>query len=623
MVALNAKHADAHYFLGNVRGEQGDDEAAMRCYRAALDVRPGYLQAARNLGALLHRAGRLADAVACYRAVLQHSAGSADIYLNLGNALSDTAAYQEAVACYREALRLDPKLSRLHVSIGDLYEEMGDPDSALAEYQLAFAQAPDSLAACRSLGAAFAEQGRPEEAVASYTSGPLAGQPGLKVRAATVLPAILRDADDIPRWRARYAAEIGRLCEMGIALSDPAEEVGSSYFFLSYHGLSNRELNLQLADFYGRACPALLWTAPHCARARKPGRTRVGFISRFLQRHSIGKLARDEFEATIVLVQPLRDDETARAIRAAADRVAVLPLELDAARRRIAELELDVLFYEDIGMDAFTYFLAFARLAPVQCVSFGHPDTTGIANLDYWVSNDLFEPADAQQHYSERLFLLHDLGTLAYYYRPRLVAPAKRREDFGLPDDATLYLCPQSLFKFHPEFDAMLAGILRGDPRGRLVLIEGPAKNWGRILATRFAKSFSDVAGRVIFLPQQSMDDFTRLIGACDVMLDTPHFNGMTTSLEAFALGVPVVTLPKALQRGRHTTGMYRKMQWTENVARDADDYVRIAVALGTDSDRRQRARKEILERSATLFEDKRAVHEFERFFREALSLRR
>ena len=127
----------------------------------------------------------------------------------------------------------------------------------------------------------------------------------------------------------------------------------------------------------------------------------------------------------------------------------------------------------------------------------------------------------------------------------------------------------------------------------------------------------------MIFLPTQSMADFTRLIAACDVMLDTPHFNGMTTSLEALALGMPVVTLPSGLQRGRHTAGMYRKMQWMELMARDAADYVRIALGLGKERDRREFARREILARSDVLFEDRRAVQEFERFFREAIHLRR
>ncbi|HEY3076857.1 MAG TPA: tetratricopeptide repeat protein [Burkholderiales bacterium] len=624
VIALDARHADAHYFLGNIKGEQGDDEAAMRCYQSALEARPAFTEAARNLGALLHRGGRIAEAIACYRRLLEHGGGSADVYLNLGNALADSGAAEEAIAAFEQGLRLDPRRWQLHLAIGDLHDERGRLDASLEAYQRAFAAAPDSAAACAALGAALADQGRPEQALVTYAR---AQAPGLKVRAATVLPVIARSRDDISHWRSRYADELARLAETPPALADPAKEVGAAYFFLSYQGLCNRDLNRQLADFYRRACPSLLWTAPHCGRTRKPGRTRVGFISRFLHQHSIGKtsrglvaeLSRDEFEVTTVVAPPVVDDEMARAIRAASDRAVVLPPQLETARERIAELELDVLFYQDIGMDAFTYFLAFARLAPLQCVSFGHPDTTGIANIDYFVSNDLYEPADGAEHYSERLVLLRDLGTLAYYYRPQLAAPARRREDFGLPGEANLYLCPQTLFKFHPEFDAMLAGILRADPRGRLVLIEGRAKNWARLLAARFEKAFPDVARRLLFLPPQSMPDFTQLIAACDVMLDTLHFNGMNTSLEAFALGMPVVTLPSGLQRGRHTAGMYRKMQWTELVARDPDEYVRIAAGLGTEPDRRREARRQIIERSEVLFEDLRAVREFERFFRETL----
>src|SRR5258706_9081757 len=355
VIALNPRHADAHYFLGNIRGGEGDHEAAMRCYRAALELQP-FAQAARNLGALLHRAGRVADAIACYRRFLDQSSGTADIYLILRNAISESGVGEEAIAFYREALRLDPTRAALHVAIGDLQDEAGSLDLALAEYQLAFAAAPDSPAACGALGAALADQGRPEEAVATYMRL-AARSAGLAVRAATVLPAIARDLEDLGHWRVRYASEIARLAGSSITLADPAKEVGSSYFFLSYHGLCNRDLNSQLAGFYSRACPSLTWTAPHCARTRKPGRTRVGFISRFLHEHSIGRttrgllaeLSRDEFEAIALFAPPARDDEMARAIRASSDRPVVLPGELDAARRAIAELQLDVLFYQDIG----------------------------------------------------------------------------------------------------------------------------------------------------------------------------------------------------------------------------------------------------------------------------------
>ena len=73
---------------------------------------------------------------------------------------------------------------------------------------------------------------------------------------------------------------------------------------------------------------------------------------------------------------------------------------------QVAATELDVLFYADIGMDPTTYFLAFSRLAPVQCVTWGHPVTTGIPNIDDYLSSDVFEAPGAEAHYTERLIRL-------------------------------------------------------------------------------------------------------------------------------------------------------------------------------------------------------------------------
>jgi predicted O-linked N-acetylglucosamine transferase (SPINDLY family) len=193
----------------------------------------------------------------------------------------------------------------------------------------------------------------------------------------------------------------------------------------------------------------------------------------------------------------------------------------------------------------------------------------------------------------------------------------KRREEFGLPAGTNLYLCPQTLFKFHPEFDAILGSILRADPRGRLALIRSKTARWAELLAERLRKSIPDVADRIVFLPQQDSSGFLNLLAVSDVMLDTIHFNGMNTSLEGFSVGTPIVTLPTEFQRGRHTAGMYRKMGFTECIAADSDDYVRIAVKLGTEGDYRRHARDEILRRNEVLFEDMQVVREFERCFLE------
>ena len=84
----------------------------------------------------------------------------------------------------------------------------------------------------------------------------------------------------------------------------------------------------------------------------------------------------------------------------------------------------------------------------------------------------------------------------------------------------------------------------------------------------------ADVQHRIVFVPRLREADFLALTAAADVMLATVHFNGMNTSLEAFAVGTPVVTLPSALQRGRHTQAMYRRMGLEDLVATDATAYV-------------------------------------------------
>ena len=105
--------------------------------------------------------------------------------------------------------------------------------------------------------------------------------------------------------------------------------------------------------------------------------------------------------------------------------------------------------------------------------------------MDYFVSSNLLETEDADAHYSERLIRLANLGV--YYYRPKLSGPLRSRDSFGLDENRHLYFCAQTLFKLHPDFDAILAGILRQDPLGQLVLIEGRQPHWTHLVKERFA----------------------------------------------------------------------------------------------------------------------------------------
>src|SRR5208282_6808672 len=152
------------------------------------------------------------------------------------------------------------------------------------------------------------------------------------------------------------------------------------------------------------------------------------------------------------------------------------------------------------------------------------------------------------------------------------------------------------------------------DVRGKLIMINGRIEHWTHLLKRRWQAIAPDIMERIVFLPRMDSEDFVDLIAVSDVMLDTPHFNGMNTSLDAFTVGTPIVTWPGTLQRGRHTQAMYRKMGLTECIVDDAQAYIDCAVRLACDAEYRATVKSKILGANAVLFEDIRVVREFERF---------
>ncbi len=676
-IAGDPERTTFHANHGSVLGSLGRTEAAVAAFRRAVELDPANAAAQLNLVQALRAANRNADVEAVLRAAVAALPGDPALRLELGNTLYGLGRAEEALAAYSAAVDLDPGLAGArhnrgtvllalgragpaaeafaraaelepdfadaHNSLGNALSELERPDEAEAAYRRALAADPGHAAGHKNLAALLAAQGQATEAraVLENAIGAVAAdaRAGLRVQLATVLPVIPGSADDIDRARAAMTSAIGALKSEGLALADPLGEVGQANFYLAYHGRDDRPLQEQLAAFHAAACPALTWTAPHCAggaantakdkeRPIKIGPIKIGLVSPFFYSHPVGRLteglvrelSRDRFEVTVVHAGRRRD-QVSEAMEGAADRTVELPGQLEAARRMLADCAFDVLFYPDLGMAALTYYLAFARLAPVQCTSWGHPVTTGIANVDYFLSARALEPEDGEAHYSERLVRLGRMPTCLP--RPRLPEPVATRRELGLPEEATLYACPQTLFKFHPDFDAILTNILRRDPGGRLVLIEGKHGRWAELLRERLARLDADAAERIIFLPHQPVAGFLSLLHQADVILDPICFGGGVTSYEAFAIGAPVVTLPGRFMRGRVTAGLYDCMGIGEAVAESTEDYVELALGLAADAGRRQRLGAAIAERSHVLYDDLEAVREIEAFFEAALAAAR
>lgn len=601
--------------------------------RQAVAADPSMVRAVGNLAAIRLKQGDASDAMrwASEATRLQHD------YLH-GYVVAAMAALQlgdqvNAVKALDTALTINPDHVDCLLMRASIDRQQQAIDQAADRVGRALALAPNRIDAICQMADVMFLAGDHEGARAQWGRA-LELQPAhleAALRRVQALPMVYAYANAIDAVRERYAAELQALRSKAETVDGTAIEIMRqitvSNFFLAYQGRDDLKLQKIYADFLSsilrRICPDLFVERPR--RGALDRRIRIGFASRFFYESTAGNyfqswitgLDRSRFEVFVYYTHSYHDRLTER-IGAAADHFAAYRPDVNAWATRIADDQLDILVYPEVGMDAVCATLAAFRLAPAQVAGWGHPVTTGHANIDYFLSCGEMEPEQGASHYSERLVTLPGLGTR--YALPKLDESFKRRDrvHYGLPEDATLYLVPQSLFKIHPDNDALFAAVLAADRDTRLVFFAGRAARVQELFKSRVEAALV-AAGvsleRVLFLPDVAHPDYLRINQLCDVMLDTLHWSGGNTSLDALSVGLPIVTLPGAYMRGRQSMAMLRRLGVLELIAGNADEYVDKAVALGRDPAHRKAISQRIVDNHRQLFDDAAPLHALQDFF--------
>ena len=239
----------------------------------------------------------------------------------------------------------------------------------------------------------------------------------------------------------------------------------------------------------------------------------------------------------------------------------------------------DVLIFPEPQGSQLIQLIAGIRYAPTQCAAFGNPVTTGLHTMDYFLTPDDAEVPDTPRFYREKVVRLSGQGTSIT--APPQVA-AYSRESFGFLPGETIYLVSQQLQKWTPDFIAALAQILARDPTGRLVYF---ALNWGlstrafeKLLRAEFARAGIAYGTRVSVVGQLARENYLALHRGADVALDTFGFSGGSSTFDALAVGLPVVTLEGEFLRGRQSASMVRRAGFAANVVKDCPAFVQRAL---------------------------------------------
>jgi len=662
----NDRNAAAQNNLGNVFKAQGRLEDAAARYRRAIEMAPHYVDAHVNLADTLAQGGAAGQAAEHYRKACDLAPGVESLRYKLGNVLATDDRLEQAIASYREAIALKPDFFEAHLNLGRALKQCGRLEEAIAAYEEAVRRKRQTPAGHLSLGMALLDSGQrgrardaferaaaldPQLADPHYLLGHLHNDEDRREEALASLRKALELQPEYPE--ARWAYAMSQLQAVHDSSEGPARcrtafeadltelerwfgdrrnafgerTVGNQQpFRLAYDEENNRELLAR----YGALCVRLMteWSRRNFLPRPEPrldgGRIKVAVVSRYFYDHSVwNALARgwfqhfdrQRFELIAVCLGSEHDDET-RFAQSHADAIVQGLRGLRQWADTILALRADALIYPEIGMDPMTQRLACLRMAPVQVAAWGHPETTGLPSIDYYLSAEDLEPPGAQGNYTERLVELPKLGCTLEARPIEPVAPSLAT--CGIDPRVPLLICPGTPFKYAPRHDWVFPEIARRLGRCRFAFfnhpIAGLSARLERRLQATFAEAGIDFARHVTFLPWLPLSQFYGLMQRADVYLDTIGFSGFNTALQALECGLPIVTREGGFLRGRLASGLLKRVGAPELVVADEEEYVSRAVRLVDDADYSEKISARIESAREALYRDLAPVRSLEEF---------
>ena len=540
----------------------GRTDEAIKEFRHALKLQPGLAEAHHQLGNALKSAGRYAEAAASLRFAARLDSGNAVVWLNLGVACLELEALSEAVDCFQQALRIQPANAEAHNILGHALLTLGRTTEAQTNLTEALRLRPGDPAAHNNLARTFKAQGRQVEAVAhfraSLESKPDAANHNNLVYACNFLP----DASPEEIWaeHRRWAS----LC---------AEPFRSAWRAHSNDFSPSRRLRI------GYVSPDLVNHAV------------AFFIEPVLAAHN-----RDQFEVFAYSNALVPDAVTTRLRLLTAQWRDIARLSDEQVDALIRQDRIDILV-DLAGHTARNRLLVFARRpAPIQVTWLGYPNTTGLAAMDYRITDAVSDPVgQTESWHTEKLLRLPENFSC---YQP----PASSPPVAPLPALASGHItfgCFNNFAKVTPRAIELWSGLLHAASGARLLLRSRGLTDPGTAVLVHegFARHGID-AGRIELNGAiLSTADHLGLYGRVDIALDTFPYNGTTATCEALWMGVPVVTLAGRTHVSRVSTSLLTHLGSTEWIASTPAEYVAIGLRLASDPSRLAAIRQALRER--------------------------
>jgi protein O-GlcNAc transferase len=608
VLRLRPDHTDALNNLGNALHVLGKTPEAIENYRKAIELRPDSPATFNNLGIALQKSGKLPEAIAAFRRSIELRPDFAGAYNNLGCALTDIRQVDDAVNVLLRAIELRPDFAEAWYNLANALKKRGDFPDAVAAYQRAIQFRPDYPEAYTNLGNALQAVGQYNEAADSYRSALT-----LRPRDAEVhnnLGSVLRTMGHLDQAIATFKSGLFfrpdyhiLYCNLGNALKDsgrlddaiaayrraieirPSDAITHSNLVYSISYSPNYDATEILREnlrFGAIHAAKLAHGVPPHKNTRDPDRRlRIAYLGSDFRDHCqsffmIPLLANhnhDRFEI-YCYANVGRPDAITERIKKYADHwqsvVGITDAEL-AEKIRADEIDIAV----DLTMHMSNgRLLALAhRPAPVQVAYLAYPGTTGVPAIDYRLTDPYLDPpGDSDLNYSEKSLRLPDTF---WCYDPLTDGPAVNPLP-ALQNGFITFGCLNNFCKVTRQTLDLWASVLRAVPNSRMIILCPIGTQRDELLEN--LRSRGVASERIELVAQQPRQKYLETYQRIDVGLDTLPYNGHTTSLDSFWMGVPVLTRVGRTVVGRAGWSQLSNLGLPELAAWSDEDFPKIAI---------------------------------------------
>ncbi|MDJ0633126.1 MAG: tetratricopeptide repeat protein, partial [Xenococcaceae cyanobacterium MO_188.B29] len=569
---------------------QGEFEAAIGCLQSILQIKPDNLEAWNLLGNIYRQQDKLILAIEAYQQLVKLQPSNVAALNNLGVLYLQQQESDRAIATFKQVIELAPDYAEAYSNLGQLYGKLNNLDQAQTYLEQAITLKPNFATAYFNLGSIYKNQGKLSAAIVSYQQA-AAIEPSADIY--SNLASVYKDRGNL--------AETVNSYQKCLAI-EPAHLVAQQnlLFCLHYSSAYSPEQIYHQHQAWGKQYPV----GKQNFSLTKPTpdkKLRIGYVSGDFKHHPVAfflepiltNCARDNFDIFCYVNNSEIDATTTRLKQLADGWREIHALADKEVSKLIQQDRIDILV-DLSGHSGHNRLLVFAhKPAPIQIIYLGYPDTTGLASIDYRLTDNYADPIGKTEHlHTETLIRLPNSFLC---YQP----PANTPQTSSPPVITNKYITFGSfnnIAKVSPQIIHCWANILKQVPSSRLLLkykALGDRGTRDRIY-NLFAQSGIesnrlDLRGWV-----EGINNHLAAYSQIDIALDTYPYHGTTTTCEALWMGVPVITLAGKAHVSRVGVSLLSSVGLKEFIAQSPEEYVRKAVDLANNTTKLAELREQL-----------------------------